>query len=82
MKIPSRIEGYAIVSEDGMLANAAGVMPDSLKFETDQAFFERGLDTGSILTNSSEIQICGDDYLLLAHPRLSAIGGKADIGGF
>ena len=40
----SRIEGYAIVSEDGMLANAAGVMPDSLKFEADQAFFERGLD--------------------------------------
>jgi len=41
---PGRIEGYAIVSEDGMLANAAGVMPDSLKFEADQAFFERGLD--------------------------------------
>src|SRR6202158_1332271 len=39
-----RIEGYAIVSEDGMLANAAGVMPDGLKFEADQRFFERGLD--------------------------------------
>lgn len=39
-----RIEGYAIISEDGMLANAAGVMPDSLKFEADQHFFERGLD--------------------------------------
>jgi hypothetical protein len=44
MKVPSRIEGYAIVSEDGMLANAAGVMPASLKFEGDQAFFERGID--------------------------------------
>jgi hypothetical protein len=41
---PGRIEGYAIVSEDGMLANAAGVMPDSLKFEADRHFFERGLD--------------------------------------
>jgi hypothetical protein len=40
----SRIEGYAIVSEDGMLANAAGIMPDSLKFQADQIFFERGLD--------------------------------------
>ena len=40
----SRIEGYAIVSEDGMLANAAGIMPDSLKFEADQSFFEKGLD--------------------------------------
>lgn len=39
-----RIEGYAIVSEDGMLANAAGIIPDSLKFEADQHFFERGLD--------------------------------------
>ena len=31
-----RIEGYAIVSEDGMLANASGIMPDQLKFEADQ----------------------------------------------
>jgi dihydrofolate reductase len=41
---PRRIEGYAIVSEDGMLANDAGIMPDSLKFEADQRFFVRGLD--------------------------------------
>src|SRR5450830_1282975 len=41
---PRRIEGYAIVSEDGMLANASGIMPDQLKFEADQRFFERGLD--------------------------------------
>lgn len=27
-----------------MLANATGVMPDSLKFDADQEFFERGLD--------------------------------------
>jgi len=44
VKTPYRIEGYAIVSEDGMLANAAGVMPDTLKFEADQEFFEKGLD--------------------------------------
>jgi hypothetical protein len=41
---PRRIEGYAIVSADGMLANAAGVMPDALKFEADQRFFAHGLD--------------------------------------
>jgi len=41
---PRRIEGYAIVSADGMLANAAGIMPDSLMFEADRRFFERGLD--------------------------------------
>jgi dihydrofolate reductase len=39
-----RIEGFAIVSEDGMLANAEGVMPDTLKFEADARFFERGMD--------------------------------------
>ena len=39
-----RIEGWAIVSEDGMLAGANHVMPDSLKFEADQRFFEEGLD--------------------------------------
>jgi dihydrofolate reductase len=41
---PRRIEGYAIVSVDGMLANAAGVMPDALKFDADQRFFAHGLD--------------------------------------
>jgi dihydrofolate reductase len=44
MSRPRRIEGYAIVSEDGMLANSIGVMPDSLKFEADKRFFEQGLD--------------------------------------
>jgi dihydrofolate reductase len=44
MPYPRRIDGYAIVSEDGMLADAKGVMPDSLKFEADQHFFENGLD--------------------------------------
>jgi hypothetical protein len=44
MPRPRQIEGYAIVSEDGMLANAAGIMPDSLKFDADLDFFERGLD--------------------------------------
>ena len=41
---PRRIEGYAIISGDGMLADAAGIMPPSLMFEADQRFFERGLD--------------------------------------
>jgi dihydrofolate reductase len=48
---PSRIEGYAIVSEDGMLADPAGVMPDSLKFEADQAFFERSLDNVDVVVH-------------------------------
>jgi dihydrofolate reductase len=41
---PRRIEGYAIVSTDGMLANAAGIMPEELKLDADQRFFAHGLD--------------------------------------
>jgi hypothetical protein len=41
---PTKIEGFAIVSDDGMLAGADGVMPDALKFEADQQFFRDGLD--------------------------------------
>ena len=52
----SRIEGYAIVSEDGMLANADGIMPDSLKFEADQAFFERGLDRVDVVVHGRHSQ--------------------------
>ena len=44
MPHPRRIEGYAIVSADGMLANAAGIMPEELKLDADQRFFECGLD--------------------------------------
>jgi dihydrofolate reductase len=44
MPRPRRIEGYAIVSADGMLANAAGIIPAELKFDADQRFFEQGLD--------------------------------------
>jgi hypothetical protein len=41
---PTKIEGFAIVSQDGMLADSHGVMPDTLKFEADQRFFREGLD--------------------------------------
>jgi dihydrofolate reductase len=51
MPRPARIEGYAIVSQDGMLANAAGIMPTSLMFEADQRFFERGLDAVDVVVH-------------------------------
>jgi dihydrofolate reductase len=44
MSRPFRIEGYAIVSADGMIANAEGVMPDALKIEADQRLFHASLD--------------------------------------
>jgi dihydrofolate reductase len=44
MSARCRIEGYAIVSVDGMIADASGVVPDSLKSEADQRYFERALE--------------------------------------
>jgi dihydrofolate reductase len=51
MPHPDRIEGYAIVSEDGMIADAARIMPDSLIFEADKHFFERGLDAVDVVVH-------------------------------
>ena len=39
-----RIEGFAIVSADGMLADHHRHMPDALKVEADQRFFDSSLD--------------------------------------
>jgi dihydrofolate reductase len=39
-----QIDGYAIVSADGMIADAAGLMPETLKYEADQHYFQSGLD--------------------------------------
>jgi hypothetical protein len=48
--VPSlRIEGYVIVSADGMLADARNVMPDELKFEGDKAFFTAALDRADLI---------------------------------
>jgi hypothetical protein len=44
-----RIEGYVIVSADGMLADASNVMPDELKFEGDKAFFTAALDRADLI---------------------------------
>jgi hypothetical protein len=44
-----RIEGYVIVSADGMLADSRNVMPDELKFEGDKAFFTAALDRADLI---------------------------------
>jgi hypothetical protein len=46
-----RIEGYVIVSADGMLANASHVMPDELKIEGDKNFFTAALDRADLLVH-------------------------------
>ncbi len=44
-----RIEGYAIVSADGMIADANGVMPDSLRYDADQQFLQSSLDCAAVV---------------------------------
>ncbi len=41
---PYRIEGYAIASADGMIADAAGVMPLALQLDADKVYFETELE--------------------------------------
>jgi dihydrofolate reductase len=49
MPRPTRIEGLAIVSADGMLADADGHMPKSLLVKADQTFFQDTLDQAAVL---------------------------------
>jgi hypothetical protein len=53
---PVHIEGYAIVSADGMLADAAGNIPTSLRIDADQHFFERGVDAVDIVVHGRNSQ--------------------------
>jgi dihydrofolate reductase len=46
-----RIEGYAIVSKEGMIANAAGVMPDSIRNNADQTFLQSELDRAAVVVH-------------------------------
>jgi dihydrofolate reductase len=46
-----RIEGYVIVSAEGMLADADRVMPDSLKFDGDAKFFSAALDRVDLIVH-------------------------------
>jgi len=48
---PSRIEGYAIVSADGMLADANRRMPEGLIVEADQKFFRGGLERAAAVVH-------------------------------
>jgi len=46
-----RIEGHAIASDDGMIAAADGLMPNSLKFPSDQKLYQQALDAATIIAN-------------------------------
>jgi dihydrofolate reductase len=46
-----RVEGYVIVSADGMIADAKGEMPDAIRNDADQKFFQAGLDRAAVVVH-------------------------------
>ena len=44
-----RIEGYAVVSEDDRITDAAGRMPAALRSDAEWAFFQAGLDAADVI---------------------------------
>jgi dihydrofolate reductase len=44
-----RVEGYVIVSSDGMIADANGVMPPSIQNDADQKAFQDALDRAALV---------------------------------
>jgi dihydrofolate reductase len=46
-----RIEGYAIVSADGMIADASGVMPQAIRNDADQSFLQAALDRAAVIVH-------------------------------
>jgi dihydrofolate reductase len=72
-----QIEGFAIVSEDGMVADAHGVMPSGLIVEADQKFLSDKLDDADFLVHgrhSHENQpLSGNRRRLIASRAIEAI---------
>ncbi len=58
MPSPYRIAGYAIVSSDGMIADARAFMPDALKIDADKEFFTRELDQVDVLIHGRHSHEC------------------------
>lgn len=75
---PDRIEGYAIVSADGMLANAEGVMPPELKIPGDQRFFHGSLQKADAVVHGRYSHEGGPKSA--TRPRIIVTRKVADIG--
>src|SRR5262249_11654188 len=52
MKRP-RIEGYAVISTEGMIAASDGHFPEVLKIPADQQFYQSSLDRADVIANGA-----------------------------
>jgi dihydrofolate reductase len=46
-----RVEGYAIISADGMIADRNGVMPDAIRNDADQRFLQTEMDRAAVIVH-------------------------------
>ena len=77
------VEGYVIVSANGMLAETNHVMPDTLKYPEDQTFFEAALDTSDLIVHgrhSHEQQLRSDQRRrIVVTTRIPALSPDTDF---
>src|SRR5262249_7303309 len=78
-----RVEGYAIVSTDGMIGDRNRKMPEGLKIDADVRFFNQGLDRAALVVhgrNSHEQQASSDRRrrLIVTH-RVAALAAHPSI---
>jgi hypothetical protein len=71
------IEGYAIVSVDGMIADSRRRMVDGLKIEADSQYFLRGLDQAVLVVHGRHSQ--EDDAKAVHRRRLILTHGVDDL---
>jgi dihydrofolate reductase len=77
-----RIEGFAIVSADGMLADANLVMPQGLRVPADQEFFYSSLSRAALVVNGRHSQEGGPDadsrHRLVVTSRVGSLAPNPD----
>jgi len=79
----SSIEGYAIVSTDGMIADRNRQMPDGLKIDADVRHFNDGLDRAALIVHgrhSHEQQAVSDRRRRLVVTRAIPALGRPGSG--
>jgi hypothetical protein len=75
--------GHAIVSADGMIADAEGLMPRQLRNDADWALFQAALDAASVVVvGVREFITDGRDHLAtLFNPESMAVADVLDAAG-
>ena len=48
-----RIEGYAVISKEGMIATSDGSFPEAIKIPADHEFYQASLDRASVIANGA-----------------------------